>query len=37
VGEKALKPGRHRFVLTAADAQGARSAPRKLSFRIVRR
>jgi hypothetical protein len=32
---KALAPGRYRALVTAADALGARSAERRVSFRIV--
>ncbi len=34
---KALKPGRYTVVVTAFSASGARSAPRSLSFTIVRK
>jgi hypothetical protein len=37
IGRKALKPGRYRATLTAADAAGNVSSPRRLSFRVVRR
>jgi hypothetical protein len=37
IGRKALRPGRHRFRLTARDADGAHSPTRTLAFRIVRR
>jgi hypothetical protein len=36
VGGRVLRPGRYRAVLTATDAAGNRSAPRRLRFRIVR-
>jgi hypothetical protein len=36
LGRKALRAGRYRAVLTAIDASGNRSAPVRVSFRIVR-
>jgi hypothetical protein len=36
IGRRALRPGRHRFALVATDPQGNRSAPRRVSFRILR-
>jgi hypothetical protein len=33
---RALKPGRYRARITAADAQGARSPERRLSLRVVK-
>jgi hypothetical protein len=36
IGSKALKPGRYRAVLTATDAAGNRSAPKSVSFRVLR-
>jgi hypothetical protein len=36
IGRKALRPGRYGAVITATDAAGNRSAPRRLSFRVVR-
>jgi hypothetical protein len=35
IGSRALKPGRYRAVLTATDAAGNRSAPKRLSFRVT--
>jgi hypothetical protein len=37
IGRRALKPGRYRATLTATDAAGNVSAPRRLRFRVVRR
>jgi hypothetical protein len=37
IGKRALRPGRYRAVLTAADAAGNRSAPVHVSFRVVGR
>lgn len=37
LGRKALKPGRYRAVLIATDAAGNRSAPKRLTFKVVRR
>ena len=37
VGARRLKPGRYRAVVTARDAAGNRSKPRKVAFRVVRR
>ena len=37
IGKKALKPGRYRLTLVATDAAGNRSAPKRLTFRVVRR
>jgi hypothetical protein len=36
IGRRALAPGRYRAVVTATDATGNRSAPRRLSFRVVK-
>ena len=36
IGRHALKPGRYRATLTATDAAGNKSAPKRLNFRIVR-
>jgi hypothetical protein len=36
IGAKALRPGKYRAVITATDAAGNRSAPRRLSFQVVR-
>jgi hypothetical protein len=35
IGKKALPPGRYRATLRAVDAAGNRSAPRRITFRIV--
>ena len=35
IGRRALKRGRYRAVITATDAAGNRSAPRRVKFRIV--
>jgi hypothetical protein len=37
IGRRALKPGRYRATLTATDAAGNKSAPKRLNFRVVRR
>ena len=37
IGRLSLKPGRYRATLTARDAAGNVSAPRRLRFRVVRR
>jgi hypothetical protein len=37
IGRRALRPGRYRATITATDAAGNVSAPRKASFTIVRR
>ena len=37
IRRRALKPGRYRAVVRAADPAGNSSAPRRLTFRIVRR
>lgn len=37
LGRRALRPGRYSAVITASDAAGNRSAPRRARFRIVRR
>jgi hypothetical protein len=37
IGRRALKSARHRAVLTATDAAGNTSAPKRLNFRVVRR
>jgi hypothetical protein len=37
IGRKALRPGRYRATVTAADRAGNVSAPRTIRFRIVRR
>jgi hypothetical protein len=34
--KKKLKPGRYTLVITAADSAGTRSAPKSLSFTIVK-
>ncbi|HEX7060247.1 MAG TPA: choice-of-anchor Q domain-containing protein [Solirubrobacterales bacterium] len=36
IGRHALKPGRYRATLTATDAAGNESAPKRLNFRVVR-
>jgi hypothetical protein len=36
IGRRALRAGRYRAVITATDAAGNRSAPRRTSFRVVR-
>jgi len=36
IRKKALKPGRYRATLVATDTAGARSAPKRLRFRVVR-
>jgi len=36
IGRRALKPGRYRATLIATDAAGNGSAPKRLSFRVVR-
>ena len=36
IGKKALKPGRYRATLRAKDPAGNRSAPKRITFRIVR-
>ncbi len=36
IGRRSLKPGRYRATLTARDAAGNVSAPRRLRFRVVR-
>ena len=35
IGKRRLAPGRYRFVVTAIDAAGNRSAPRTISFTIL--
>jgi hypothetical protein len=35
IGKKALKPGRYRATLRAKDPAGNRSAPRRITFRIL--
>jgi CSLREA domain-containing protein len=37
VGRRALKPGRYRATLTATDAAGNSSTPKRLALRVVRR
>jgi len=37
IGRRALKPARYRATIQATDAAGARSGPRRITFRIVRR
>ena len=37
IGGRALRPGRHRMIVTATDAAGNRSPRAVLRFRIVRR
>jgi hypothetical protein len=37
IGVRALKPGRYRLTIVAADEAGNRSRPVRRSFRIVRR
>src|SRR6185369_15785921 len=37
IGKRRLRPGRYRASLVATDADGKRSAPKRLSFRVVRR
>jgi hypothetical protein len=37
IGSRALRRGRHRFVVFAVDAAGNRSARKRIGFRIVRR
>ncbi len=34
--KKTLRPGRYTLVITAADSNGTRSAPKSLSFTIVK-
>jgi hypothetical protein len=36
IGRRVLKPGAYRATLTAKDAAGNRSRPRRLTFRIIR-
>jgi hypothetical protein len=36
IGRRALKPGRYRVTMTATDAAGNESAPKRLNFRVVR-
>jgi hypothetical protein len=37
IGRKSLKPGKYRATLTATDAAGNRSTPRRLNFKVVKR
>jgi hypothetical protein len=37
VRRRTLRPGRYRLVVTATDAKGNRSAPRRVAFKVVRR
>jgi len=37
IGRRALKPGRYRVTLTAKDAAGNSSSPKRVKFRVVRR
>jgi hypothetical protein len=37
IGKRKLKPGKYRATLTATDAAGNRSSPRRLNFKVVRR
>jgi hypothetical protein len=37
IGKRALKPGSYRATLMATDAAGNKSAPKTVTFRIVRR